>query len=732
MNLKYCLLVFFVGSMLTSVSAQSARKIKEKAATYFEKAKYREALEAYLKYHRLKPDDLDVKLKVAISSYEANQLTQAKRFLNHIIENDRNPDPLTYLYWGKVAHAEKKFKEAITQYKKYLGEIRQSDESRRMIIDDIRRCAVGMEVKYQTELAIVENLGERVNSKGDDFGPVFSPNYEDKIYFSSARRGTVGGLRDEDGLVDEVYGKYSSDMYSTKVVNGTWIQSYPFNPLINSPRHDVVLDFNSNGSVLYFFKGPSLYSGVAYVDTFKNTEAQNLFPPSFKSEMIFEQGDGTPYFFNDTIVLFSSRRAGGFGGSDLYISIAHQGVWTAAENLGATINSAYDEVSPFLAKDGHSLYFSSNHCRRSIGGLDIFKAKFDEAKQTWSTPVNLGLPINSAADDSGFKLAKDGLRAFYASARKIGYGKRDLYVAYFKRYQEEQKDYATPLVFGGLNQLNPPEVTAESSIYETASPEYEGPSFSEEEMIEVTVAPLYYSNDQDLFNEENLQTLNQLVTLMKTYPRLKVALTSNNDKEGPAKFDLFFSIKRAEKVAGFLTRNGIRAGNILLKGAGWNYPLAKNRIAGGPNAKGIAINRRIDVQLYQLKDNPVRANYVTPEVAKSMIDSAGWNYRAKVEGLSYKVQLASIKQMYNGNLILDYPNPLIESGAASEYYKYTVGLYKKFVLAERLRRELQEKGVEGVFVVPYLNGIRISRIEANFYSEDYRDLKNYLNYTVQE
>ena len=121
--------------------------------------------------------------------------------------------------------------------------------------------------------------------------------------------------------------------------------------------------------------------------------------------------------------------------------------WTLAKNLGPVVNSGYDDTSPFLARDGRTLYFSSNDANRSMGGLDVLSATWLDWSGRWSPPQNLGPPVNSTADDEHFTIARGGERAFFDSDRITNEGGRDLYVALFDQPLEEQLGESWPVAF---------------------------------------------------------------------------------------------------------------------------------------------------------------------------------------------------------------------------------------------------------------------------------------------
>ena len=601
MNCKHCCLaILLLAFVSTSFGQDSARKLKAEGLEYYNHNKYQEAANLLLKYQRIKPNDLEVRFKLGVCYYETNFIENAEKYLTYAVENSKKVDPLAFYYLGRCRHAENDFKKAIQFYKLFLKKAKSNAPQRSHVKDVILRCANGIRISNQEEVALVENLSDKVNSEGDDFAPLLSPNFDNKLYFSSSRRGNIGGLRNEDGLRDDQFGKYNADIYSSVIINGEWAATTPMSSLINGPKNELVLEFNSDGSIMYFFKGKSLYSGEIFVDTFRTTEeSRPLFPPQFISPMFAEDGDGYPFFVADSIMLFCSRRKGGFGGSDIYMTSYSNGVWSVPKNLGPEINSAYDEVSPFLSKDGRTLYFSSNNSRASLGGLDVFKSRFDDASLQWSAPQNLGLPINSSEDDLHFRLTKDGLKAYFSTSRKDGIGMRDIYVAYFKSPRNEQIYSSIPEHFVEVlaySQPSNPYAPTTSISPETEAVQAPVTTFDPNQEVEsYEFQPVYYDNDDDVLNSRNIKKMNKVALLLKKYPQLKVVLACNSAEfDGPLQFDLYFAVKRAEIAANYLIENGVAAENIRVKGLGSIYPLAKAMTEQGDNPLAKRYNNRID------------------------------------------------------------------------------------------------------------------------------------------
>ncbi|MGK0364227.1 MAG: outer membrane protein OmpA-like peptidoglycan-associated protein [Saprospiraceae bacterium] len=719
LTICFCFLCF-------ALSAQSAKMYKKLGDTYYSTGKYREALDAFQRYHEVKPEDLIVKQKIGICHYFTNNIPEARRFLTYVIENNKKPEADVYFFLGRTYHAENDFKKAIAQYKGFLRNIEQENINRPLVKDAIRRCAYGLRISGGKTPVIVENLGEKVNSIGDDFRPILSPNHDNKLYFSSARAGNLGGLRTNKGYEDAELGKYSTDMFSTTVINGEWTATQPMSYLLNSPRHDVLLDFSERGDQMFFFKGYTGFSGDMLVDTFKRIEERSLFAPEFQGDIQMWKGDVGPHFYNDSILLFASTRAGGYGGLDIYISKKSNGEWQVAKNLGPRINSAYDENTPYLAKDGRTLYFSSNRPDLSMGGYDILQSFFTDRTEKWTPPKNLKMPINSSGDDKDFRLSNDGLKAFFSSSRKDGLGQNDLFVAYFREKQKETFRNPEVTLFTDILDLRQKREAAKLLAQQQGTGENtegEEPAFTTEEITTYDIEPLYYEEDGNVITIKNQPKLKQLAKLAAEYPQLIFLLSAHSDGADPVKFDLYFSIKKAEKAAEYLINQGsVAPERIILKGYGSAFPIAKNEVNGIENVLGRRFNRRIDVNIENTDGLPILMNIIDPDVSKQMKTMTAKLIKNGTKGLSYKVQIAAITQMYKGDLIFKYPNAMVESTGDKNLYRYSVGMYKTFSSANQLREDLNKQGVGDAFVVPYMNGVRLTENQMLMYGETYPDL----------
>jgi outer membrane protein OmpA-like peptidoglycan-associated protein len=707
---KYAFLTIFFFIFLSLLSAQKASEFKKNGEKLFKNNRWQDALIALSQYQQQKPGEADVLIKLGICSYYLHDADKARQYFEYVLQKDaKNITPELYFFSGRLLHGQQDYNKAVVFYKLFLKLAGNDHYLRKNVIDNIKRCNAALTITTNDDIALVENMGEKVNSVGDEFAPLPSVNHANRLYFSAAKVDNTSGLRNEDGLEDEVTGAWCSDMYFTSLSNAGWEYGSELGKLLNTTRHETALGFTGQGKVLYFSRGYSLYSGEMLIDTAGKNDEYAITPPTFVGAIKMENGDQAPYFYNDTTMVFASRRKGGFGGLDLYFSTYNGNTWTEAQNLGNGINTNYDETTPYLAPDGLTIYFSSNHSS-TLGGLDVFKSVFDRKKQKWSAPKNMGLGINSPGDDAYFKLAKDGKTAFFSSDRLKSIGERDLYMAYFKTEQPEIME-AGSIKFA---------TTTESS-------EQKSQEMSPDMPETLLLKPLNYDTDKDLLGVENQKTLKIFVEYAKNYPDLYVIVQAHTSETGPLKFDLYYGIKRAEIIGNALIERGIPASRILLRSAGFQYPIAKTILGQEENKVGIQLNKRVELSFSSLQPTiPIEVELKQPLIAESMFVESSDRYQELLEGLSYKVEVSSTKQIYNNDILSMFDDVLIESVATSGTYQYTAGIFKTYQKAIILRAELLKQGFTDAFITANINGIRISRVEAGSLVKKYPDLTPFL------
>jgi hypothetical protein len=312
----------------------------------------------------------------------------------------------SYMRKGNLSHANAVMAAKINVYNdthplKYLFDKLQRD------------IAFQMRESKSSDDCIVYNLGDKVNTKFDEYFPSIHGNDEELIF-----------TRKNNGVDEDFY-------RSIRDTNCIWQKvedlGVPFNTPKNEGAHYISMDRNylfymrcGNDRVNeYTMGGCDLY--LAYrIDT---TWAESL---PFGATINTPYFEGMPCLSSDNKTLyFVSDRPGGFGGKDIWKTHYQDGLWQIPENLGGVINTQFDELSPYLAIDDHTLYFSSNG-HPGFGGFDLFVSR-KLLNGEWSTPINLGKCINTASNEWSLTVHASGQKGYFASNKEGGYGGFDLY-----------------------------------------------------------------------------------------------------------------------------------------------------------------------------------------------------------------------------------------------------------------------------------------------------------------
>jgi len=701
------------------------RDYKRNGIEYFDNSKFISAAEALTVYRRYKPDDADIWYPLAVSLYKTNDLKESRILFEGLIRTGKKMPDEAYLYLGRIDHHEGNFNAAAKNYKRYLKSVDTDHPLYKSIVEDIRRLGVASRMGPSSGAvsAYSENLGAGINSIGDEFHPLLSPNYQDRMYFSSIREGVSGGYRDDNGFVNDVTGTLHADMFSGQVEDGRWTTGNALSYLLNSAAHDIALDFGLNGRVLLFWKSNDLYSGDILVDTFRSqAEARNLFAPAWENAPLNARAaDNDPHLFRDTLILFVSNMEGGYGGFDIYSTALRNGKWQAPQNLGPSINSAYDERSPFLCNDGRTLFYSSNRVDASIGGFDVFKAQFDDRKLAWELPQNAGRSINSAGDELNFRVAKSGLEAYFDSdVRTTSLGGKDIYAAYFKEQLREQEIVSRPLTFFHVLEKAR---KSEALVAETENPAGQSPLY-ETPLIPVSVVlePLRYGQDDNIITPGNLQKASGALEFLEKYPGAKIVITTHSDDSDAKRFRTYFGIKRAEQFSTYLVERGIAKDRIQLMSVGSTYPMANNEHNDQPSVQGRRFNRRIELHVVPGEEYVINPNYDDPRVPDFVKNDMFKVFRDLQDGVVFRVEVAELQQRYENESWLLLPSPSIQSDPSTGKYRYSSGAYITYRSARQMADELLRSGFTQANVVAYLNGLRLEESEIASFADDYPEL----------
>ena len=472
-----------------------------------------------------------------------------------------------------------------------------------------------------------KNLGDSVNSSSSEYYPSVTVT-DDALVFT--RR--TGNAR-EDFLLSAITNKDSFN------------KAAPLDGDINLGPRKGAITVSQDGDWL-FFAADIAGAGLGDFDIYKSvytstgwSEQENL-GDSINTDF----WESSPAISPDKRALyFSSTRPGGYGGADLYVSfLKPNGRWTEAVNMGPTINTAGDEMAPFIHADNQTLYFTSDGLP-GYGGSDLFVLKKLSNGQ-WGVPENMGYPINTIENEGSLAVAADGYTAYYASDREDSRGGLDIYsftlpvdarpfkTIYVKGVVTdliskkglpanlELTDNASGTLINKVQTdelgnyfITLPEgkdytftVNRKGYLFYSSAYALSGAAPDSTYVKNIALEPIKLASSfvftQVLFENNSfallppsLPELNKLVQILEENPSMHIQISGHTDNVGKDTDNLTLSTNRAKAIVKYLSSKGIAAERLTYKGFGSTEPIATNATAAGR-----AQNRRTSFTITRL------------------------------------------------------------------------------------------------------------------------------------
>ncbi|MGZ3931058.1 MAG: carboxypeptidase regulatory-like domain-containing protein [Bacteroidia bacterium] len=398
---------------------------------------YTGALNLYKEVLVKNPTDAPVLHYVGLCHYYLNQYDKAQEHFVKAKETNTNVNPETYYYLGKIYHFNGKFDDALAEFNSYKSKASAKDMKDLDADLYIGQCNNAKTLMASPVKVTIENMGPEINSKYADKTPCITADGM-RLVFTTRRPATTDAPLDVEGD-----GGYFEDIYisSYDTLSKKWKPAEAVPGSINTKAHDAVTSISPDGKQIFIYKNDlndaKSRGGDIFVSKIVNGKWRTPETMGKPINSTFWEGgacispDGKTLFFN-------SERTGGLGHSDIWmIKRISKQEWGKPENLGAEVNSEYDEVGMFLAPDGKTLFFASNG-KGSMGSYDIFKTVLENGK--WTKPVNIGYPINSERSDGPFVLSANAATGYFASNRAGGLGESDIYKVDLLDYAVLEKD----------------------------------------------------------------------------------------------------------------------------------------------------------------------------------------------------------------------------------------------------------------------------------------------------
>ncbi|MBT1689620.1 OmpA family protein [Dawidia soli] len=485
-------------------------------------------------------------------------------------------------------------------------------------------------LKNQKETAPYKQkaLSDTVNCFAMQYFPVLTADQQKLIF---TRRVTNDPNADEDLVV------------SQKDVEGRWTAPQSISKNINTQLNEGTSTISADGRKLIFTACVGRPDIIGSCDLYEShrigsdwTKPVNLGPnvnsTAWESQPSLSADGRTLYFVSD-------RRAG-MGRRDIWMAtLDDYDRWTKAVNVGKPVNSPFDEISPFIHANNHTLYFASNGLP-GFGGYDIFFVEKDTAG--WTNPQNIGAPINSHEDQFSLFVTADGKKGYYSHEETTGPGtsrsrifelefpegtrlnKKSNYVRGIVRDKQSRQPLAARVELVNLSSNQVVALVTSDSIsgeYLMVLPEgadyalyvskttylfkslhfnYAGPVELRPVEIDVDLEKaavgsgvvlnnIFFDVDRFELKQQSIPELEKIYRFLTDNPTLKIEISGHTDNSGAAAHNRQLSEKRALSVYNYLISKGIVKNRLIPKGYGPDKPIASNDAENGRQ-----LNRRIE------------------------------------------------------------------------------------------------------------------------------------------
>ncbi|WP_163711608.1 OmpA family protein [Mangrovibacterium lignilyticum] len=619
---------------------KKALKLFNEAKTYYSNRQNQKALDKLNDAIRQDPSFVDTYLLAADIYNEIDSTDLQIDALQQAIAIDSSKFPKAYYVLGNAYYRIGKYSQASEAYQNFLttglaGKLASKTEKRN---SDCRFAAELMknEVPFHAE-----NMGDAVNTDLDEYWPSLTIDGKTLIFTRLVPCGNQ---------TNELMPRYQEDFYESVRQTDEWLEAQPLLS-INTNQNEGAQSVSADGKLI-FFTACNQPQGYGSCDIYFTrqlngswTKPQNAGAPVNSGAWESQPSVSA----NGEYLYFVSNRKGGNGGMDIWrcrldgFNLHGHPVWGKLENLGDSVNTTGNEMSPFVHADGVTLYFASDNWP-GLGGNDLFITRLKN-DSVWTTPVNLGYPINSSKDEQGMIVDAAGNNAYYSSDRP---GSKGVDIYRFKLNEEAQPtpvSYVKGTVYDKLTGralqtvvelidlekdqvVSRTESNAANGEFLVCLPlgrEYAfnvsktgylffSENFSLKEVrqitdpthLEIGLNPLEVGNSTVLRNiffetdsyellNQSQAELNQLIVFMKQNPSVSIEIGGHTDHVGAEDYNLILSENRAKAVSQYLIEAGIDDFRLAYKGYGYSVP-----VAGNDTAEGRSQNRRTEFKIIGL------------------------------------------------------------------------------------------------------------------------------------
>ena len=392
---------------------------------------YHMARDHYLYAHQYNPENAALNYKLGVCYLFTDNKYEAIDYLVKAYTIDPQVSSDIHLMLGMAYQLVLEFDQAMEQYNIHSSKLEPNERHAYAQIHAKRldECMFGKSLSREPIRVIIQPLGEEVNSKYDDYNPIFT--FNDTALMFTSRRPFGKAKR------NKIDNKYNEDIYRATLKDGVFQESVRLDKPFNSDNNDAVVGMAGQGNALLLYRG-AIQGGDIQISSYKADKDKWTRPKGIAGRLTSKEGETSACISPDGKELYYISRNSKLtrGGKDILLSkMNSKGKWDKPTNLGSAINTVYDEEGVFISPDNRYLYFASKG-HNSMGGFDIFRSERRETGY-WSDPVNLGYPINTPDDEVFYITDQTGSHGYYSAIREGGAGAKDICKVVFLGSEKE-------------------------------------------------------------------------------------------------------------------------------------------------------------------------------------------------------------------------------------------------------------------------------------------------------
>lgn len=619
------------GQTKYSTNSKKAIKLFEEADLLLKQRRFNEAIKKLNESVTRDNDFLEAHLRLAFTYDILREPVKQQFHLEQVLRIAPKDDRYKNVYYllGKIYFNQGKYQQSAELLDLLTGlgiENKKMQEDVVSLRDNIHFAHENMKTPIDIRPMPMPGI---INSFPLQYFPVLTADERSIIY--TIRDGVT--FHDDENIV-----------ISNKDDTGNWEKPVSISPNINSQFNEGTCTISADGRTLIFTncEGRQGFGSCDLYVSQKTGEDWSV-PENLGSNVNSRAWESQPSLSADGRKLyFISDRAGGMGKRDIWMSEKDKNnEWSRAVNLGSVINTAEDEVSPFIHVNGITLFYASNGLP-GFGGYDLYKSEWRDS--VWSEPMNLGYPLNTHEDQVSLFVSTNGKNGYYSYERVLPSGQKESLLYQFEFPESGILENRTVYLTGYILDKETKEpLSANIELYELGddapfsifdsdpvSGKYysilsenlnlsiyiDAPGYLFENQIfdiseasgdeirkDIYLTPIRAGGNVRLNNiffefnsasltDESKTELMKVDDFLNDNPTVRIKIEGHTDDQGSEAYNLTLSEKRARAVYDFLINLGHKPASLSFVGYGESRPIVQNT---DETSRGI--NRRIEFSI---------------------------------------------------------------------------------------------------------------------------------------